>query len=352
MSLKNAAQIDKNFSMLKAVQREGLTYYNAENFDVYGVKRIDSVYRRMPYDAALAVSEKVAMISTECAGGRVRFATDSPYISIFVKYRSVAKVPNYSHTATMGFDLYSGQRYIGCFVPNMDAVESMEGVIDLEEIAFREYTLNFPVCSEINELYIGVKQGCKLEKAAMYSIQKPIVFYGSSTTQGACASRPGNTYENIISRAFDCDYVNLGFWGNAKGEQAMAEYIAGLKMSAFIYDYDYNTNNAEHLQVTHEKMFQIIRERNPKLPIIILSAPRYYLNEEMEKRLSIIKKTYQNAVDSGDKHVRFIAGKTMLEEVKDTALADNIHPGDSGFIAMASHIGAALKEMIGARNEN
>jgi precorrin-3B methylase len=57
-------------------------------------------------------------------------------------------------------------------------------------------------------------------------------------------------------------------------------------------------------------------------------------------------------VDSGDKHVRFIAGKTMLEEVKDTALADNIHPGDSGFVAMASHIGAALKEMIGARNEN
>ena len=347
MSLKNAAQIDKNFATSKAVGREGLTYYNAQNFDVYGVKRIDGVYRRMPYEAALAVSEKVAMISTECAGGRVRFATDSPYIAIFVKYRSVAKVPNYSLTATMGFDLYSGQRYIGCYVPNMDAVECMEGVIDLEEIAFREYTLNFPVCSEISELYIGVKQGCRLEKGAAYSIQKPIVFYGSSTTQGACASRPGNTYENIISRALDCDYVNLGFWGNAKGEKAMAEYIAELKMSAFVYDYDYNADNADDLQATHEKMFQIIRERNPKLPIIILSAPMYYLNDDMEKRLAIIQKTYQNAIEDGDKYVRFIAGKTMLEKVKDTALADNIHPGDSGFIAMASHIGAVLKEIVG-----
>ncbi|MBQ8429536.1 MAG: hypothetical protein IJX30_05530 [Clostridia bacterium] len=347
--LKNAAQIDKNFATPKAVERESLTYYNAENFDVYGVKKIDGVYRRMPYDAALAVSEKVVMISTECAGGRVRFATDSPYIAIFVKYRSVAKVPNYSYTATMGFDLYSMQRYIGCFVPNMGAVESMEGVIDLEEIAFREYTLNFPVCSEICELYIGVKQGCRLEKATAYSIQKPIVFYGSSTTQGACASRPGNTYENIISRALDCDYVNLGFWGNAKGEQAMAEYIAGLEMSAFVYDYDYNANNAKHLQATHENMFQIIRERNPKLPIIILSAPRYYLNDEMEKRLAIIQKTYQNAMESGDKYVRFISGKTMLEGVKDTALADNIHPGDGGFIVMASYIGEALKELIGAK---
>ena len=45
--------------------------------------------------------------------------------------------------------------------------------------------------------------------------------------------------------------------------------------------------------------------------------------------------------------MRFIAGKTMLEKVKDTALADNIHPGDSGFIAMASHIGAVLKEIVG-----
>ncbi len=348
MSLKNAAQIDKNFATPKAVQKDGLTYYNAENFDVYGVKRIDGVYRRMPYDAALAVGEKVALISSECAGGRVRFATDSPYIAIFVKYRSVAKVPNYSHTATMGFDLYSGQRYVGCFVPSMDTLDTFESVLDIEESSeLKEYTLNFPVCSEISELYIGLKQGCRIENASAYSIQKPVVFYGSSTTQGACASRPGNTYENIISRALDCDYINLGFWGNAKGEQAMAEYIAGLKMSAFVYDYDYNANNAEHLQATHEKMFQIIRERNPKLPIVILSAPRYYLNDEMEKRLSIIQNTYQNAIDSGDQYVCFISGKTMLEAVKDTALADNIHPGDSGFIAMASHIGAALKEMIG-----
>ncbi len=347
MSLKNAAQIDENFSTPKAVQREGLTYYNAESFDVYGVKRIDGVYRRMRYEDALAISEKVALISSECAGGRIRFATNSPYIAIFVKYRSVAKVPNYSYTATMGFDLYSGQRYVGCFVPNMDAVDTLESVIDLEgEIAFREYTLNFPVCSEISELYIGVQQGCRIEKASAYLIKKPIVFYGSSTTQGACASRPGNTYENIISRTLNCDYVNLGFGGNAKGEKAMAEYIAGLEMSAFVYDYDYNTNHADHLQATHEKMFQIIRERNPKLPIIILSAPRYYLNEEMEKRLSIIKNTYQNAIDAGDKYVCFISGKTMLEAVKDTALADNIHPGDTGFPSMAKLIGTALKEFL------
>ena len=126
----------------------------------------------------------------------------------------------------------------------------------------------------------------------------------------------------------------------------MAEYIAGLEMSAFVYDYDYNTDNVDHLQATHEKMFQIIRENNPDLPIVILSAPKYYLNREMEKRRSIIEQTYQNAVKAGDKRVRFISGKEMLEEVKDTALADNIHPGDTGFANMAKFILKVLREML------
>lgn len=347
MAIRDAAAIDKNFLISKTLGKEDLIYYNAENFDVYGVKRIDGVYRRMKYDDAKKISEAVALISSECAGGRIRFATDSPYVAIFVKYRSVAKVPNYSYTATLGFDLYSSERYIGCFVPALDTVDSFESVIDIEGNAeVREFTLNFPVCSEVSELYIGVKDGSKITKGAKYSVTKPIVFYGSSTTQGACASRPGNTYENIISRALDCDYLNLGFWGNAKGEENMAQYIAKLDMSAFVYDYDYNAPNGEHLETTHERMFKIIRESNPELPIVILSAPKYYLNEKDEKRLAIVENTYKNALASGDKHVCFISGKEMLERVKDSALADNIHPGDVGFTCMAEYIGNALKTLL------
>ncbi|MBQ7373686.1 MAG: hypothetical protein IJW64_03895 [Clostridia bacterium] len=351
MALKNAGEIDKNFLTSK-IARDGVIYYNADEFDVYGVKKIDGLYRRMKYSDAILVSEKVALISSECAGGRVRFATDSPFIAILVKYHSVAKVPNYSYTATMGFDLYSGKRYVGCFVPSMEAVESMEGVIDIDgEIEYREYTLNFPVCSEICEVYVGVKKGCKIEKASAYSIKKPVVFYGSSTTQGACASRPGNTYENIISRALDCDYLNLGFWGNARGEKTMAQYVSKLEMSAFVYDYDYNAPSAEHLQSTHEDMFKIIRKHNPQLPIVILSAPRFYLNADMDKRRRIVEQTYENALKAGDKCVRFISGREMLNGVQETALADNIHPNDVGFVNMAKAVEKNLRELFnkGAR---
>lgn len=347
MTIRNAQDIDKNFAIEKKIYRDEIIFRNAAELDVYGVEPIDGVYRRMKYDDAQAISKMVALISTESAGGRVRFATDSPYVAIYVEYKSCAKVPNYSLTATTGFDLYSGERYMGCYVPPLDTIENFESIIRFEDHAgMREYTLNFPVCSEVAELFIGVDEKCVITSASKYAIEKPIVFYGSSTTQGACASRPGNSYENMISRRLDCNYLNLAFWGNALGEAEMAEYIASLDMTAFVYDYDYNSPSAEHLEATHERMFKIIRERNPKLPIVIITAPRYYHDEEFKQRHDIIEKTYLNAVAQGDKAVRFISCRDIFKDVKDVALADNIHPGDIGFSKIAEHVGNALKELL------
>lgn len=345
--MSNIADLDKNFSIPSKIERDSLVYHNAEELSVHGVKLIDGIYRRMKYEDAITVSEKVSLISKNPAGGRVRFVTNSPYIAIYVKYTSPFLISNYSFTATAGFDLYSGKRYIGAYIPPIDTKDTFESVIDLEEeVRGMEYTINFPVCSEIKELYIGVKDGSILQKAKDYSIKKPVVFYGSSTTQGGCTSRPGNIYENIVSRALDCDYVNLGFGGNALGEESMAKYIANLEMSAFVYDYDYNAPTPEHLEATHEKMFKKVRDAQPNLPIIILTAPKYYLNSEDEKRVAIIEKTYQNAINNGDKNVKLIKGKDMLEPVKDVALADNIHPGDIGFNSIATFVITALKEFI------
>ncbi len=345
--MKSAGEIDKNFQIEKKVLRNDLVYYDATAFDVYGVQYADGLYRRMPDEYARTVSENVGIIAKECAGGRVRFATDSPFVAIFVKYAAVAKVPNYSFTATMGFDLYAGKRYIGAFVPALDTMDEYEGILDIRDLdGVQTYTLNLPICSQIQEIRIGVKAGSVITNAPKYTMQTPVVFYGSSVTQGACASRPGNTYENMLSRAFDCDYVNLGFWGNALGEERMAEYIAKMNASLFVYDYDYNAPNVEHLQATHEKMFKIIRAAQPNLPIIMLSAPICYPSKVDRERENVIKTTYENALAGGDKNVAFLSGAEMISSVADRALADNIHPADVGFAAIAEQIGEKMKQMI------
>lgn len=68
---------------------------------------------------------------------------------------------------------------------------------------------------------------------------------------------------------FDTDFINLGFSGNAKGEQEMTDYIKKLDMSVFVMDYDANAPTPEHLEATHKKMFKGIREVQPDLPIIL-----------------------------------------------------------------------------------
>ena len=348
MIARNAAGIDKNFDIASRINKDGLSFYDARELGLYGVKFIDGKYRRMKEEDAAAIGENILLISSETAGGRVKFATDSKKIAVFAEYASIVRVPNYSLSATMGFDIYSGERFVGVFVPPMDAESSYESVIELsdENAGMQEYTINFPICSEVTRLLIGVTSSSKILPGKKYKNETPIVFYGSSTTQGACASHPGNAYPPILSRALDTDIINLSFWGNAKGENSMAEYIAGLDMSALVLDYDYNAPSAEHLRATHENMFKIIRKKRPDLPIIILSAPKLYPTKKDFERIDLIKKTYENAVKCGDKQVYFLSGSEILAPVGDFALADNVHPGDVGFSAIANALIPILKNIL------
>ena len=172
------------------------------------------------------------------------------------------------------------------------------------------------------------------------------MYYGSSITQGGCASRPGNSYESIVSRRLDADYINLGFSGNAKGEPEIAEYISKLDMSCFVYDYDFNAPTVEHLINTHQKMYNVIREANPDLPIVLMSSPKYRLTDEGKQRLSVIRKTYEDAKANGDGNVYFIDGSTLMALAKYDGTVDDCHPNDLGFASMAKAVGDLLEKIM------
>ena len=153
------------------------------------------------------------------------------------------------------------------------------------------------------------------------------------------------SYQAIISRRFDYDYINLGFSGNAKAEDSIADYIKNLDMSLFVYDYDHNAPTVEHLANTHEKMFKAIREKHPLLPIIIMSRPKYYLTDEEKISRNIIETTYNNAVSAGDKNVYFIDGKALTRLCKDSGTVDNCHPTDFGFASMAKALSKVIADI-------
>ena len=300
----------------------------------------------MPAAVAKTVNEGVYILNTNTAGGRVRFRTNSSYVAISAKMENLGKMPHFALTGSVGFDIYADNVYRGTYKPPFEIEDGYESVVELGDSIEKEITINFPLYSDVKKLFIGLQKDADLAMPAPYRNIKPVVYYGSSITQGGCASRPGTAYQAIISRNLNVDYVNLGFSGSAKAEQSMAEYIKNLPMSVFVYDYDHNAPNTTHLSATHERMFKEIREQNPDLPIIILPRPKYCINKEEKKRVKIIKATYENAVNRGDKNVYFIDNKKLMKLCKNEGTVDNCHCTDLGFFSMADKVGKVIEKIL------
>ena len=117
-------------------------------------------------------------------------------------------------------------------------------------------------------------------------------------------------------------------------------------MSAFVYDYDHNAPDVEHLERTHEKMFLAIRKANPNLPIVMMSRPKIRLSEEEKQRISIIRRTYENALAAGDKNVYFIYGPDLMAVAKNNGTVDGAHLNDLGFFSMAMKVSEVLRTIF------
>ncbi len=351
-AMSNISKIDKNFIVDTQISKDDIKFYNVNEapFKVYGVHYTGDNFVRLPAEVAKTVNEGVFSLHNHTAGGRVRFKTDSPYIAINVKILNSGKRPHFALTGSTGFDLYGmfgeEERYIITFVPPFDVTGGYEMVKEMGNCGMREYTINFPLYSSVKELYIGLAEGARVEEAAPYRDMPPIVYYGSSITQGACASRPGSTYQAHITRRFRIDHINLGFAGSAKAEDEIIDYIKGLSMSCFVLDYDHNSPSAEHLSQTHEKMFKAVREAHPDIPIILMPKPIYYIPEGEKPRQEIIKATYKNALKAGDKNVYFIESNELMALCGNEGTVDGCHPTDLGFYSMAKAVERIMEKIF------
>ena len=342
--MNNMEKIDRNFAVT-APQGKDRAWLDIEQapFQVYGLMREDGRYVRLPCAVAEQVSEGVAFLNGNTAGGRVRFATDSPVIGVRAVMHSICKMPHFTLCGSAGFDLYEDTTeksvYRGTFMPPYEMEDGYESELFVGEGGLRRYTVCFPLYSGVKTLEIGLQNGCTLAAGKPYKPLDPIVYYGSSITQGGCASRPGNAYENILTRRLNADHINLGFSGSAKAEDAISDYIAQLKMSAFVYDYDHNAPTAEYLSETHEKMFRHFRAAQPTTPVILMCRPQPNPSEDDLRRLNIIERTYENARKRGDKNVHLInMHRAVADFCGDCATVDNCHPNDLGFMAMAKAV--------------
>ena len=280
----------------------------------------------------------------------LRFKTNSEKLVLRVENFDGGQMFHATPLMEYGFDIYKltdrGYRFIGATKPAFGNRTEYELEFNLPK-GDNELTVVFPLYGCVKSLEIGISEGASLEAHTPYKYEKPVVYYGSSITQGGCASRPGKAYQDIICRRFDYNYVNLGFSGSAKGEDAICEYMASLDMSAFVSDYD-NNSGIEQLRQNHFKLYSIIRAKHPNIPYIMVTKPDFkYTDDDFERR-SIVMESYIKARRSGDKNVYFVDGSDFFigdESFLDMTI-DTCHPTDDGFRRMADNIGEVMDKVF------
>ncbi len=354
IDIKSYTAEELEISSESIINCEGLKFYSfkSDPFRIYGLYDAQNPQRkrcvRMPEEVAERVSESVKNLNFNSAGGRVRFTTTSNYLALKMKKSPVEMGKNFSVAGRGGIDVYirrgavSEQIFIKTFIPTVDCSD-LEDILKLPR-GEKQITMNLPNYSGTTELFIGLEESSTLSVHPDYTVEKPVLYYGSSITQGGCASRPGMSYENIISRRLDVNYINLGFSGSAKAEDAIIDYMAGLDFSVFVCDYDHNAPSVEHLRNTHEKLYLKIREKHPDAPVIFVTKPDFWLKwGECERRRDIIYNTYINAKNRGE-NVIFIDGYSLFAgQNREDCTVDGCHPNDLGMFRMAEVIGKAVE---------
>jgi len=338
-----------------------LSWHDARHLDVEGKGWTDtkSFYDRLPARAEAVVREPVWNLSHDSAGMCVRFVTDANEIQARWELRSNSlAMPHMPATGVSGLDLYvkgtDGKwKWLAVGRPTQFPVNSVTLVKDIPE-GTREYLLYFPLYNGVSSVEIGVPKGSAFRKAAPYpEDRKPIVFYGTSITQGGCASRTGMVHTAILGRRLNYPVINLGFSGNGRMEPEMADLFAELDPSVYVLDCLPNMDG----QMVAERVAPFVRrlrEVHPETPILLVEDRTYSdaffvssrRQRNMENRREL-QRIYSRLKSEGVKHLHYLSGDRLLgDDLDNLATVDGSHPTDLGFMRQADAFYEALKPIL------
>lgn len=292
-------------------------------------------------------------LATRTTGARAAFRTDSQNVKIEMKLKTLEHDVGMSRFSCSSAAVYTGKgeslTFKGLAVPGFD--DMLGDITFTKDKSTEDVMIFFPRNEIVEDIIITLDDGAEIWAPTPYRYEKPVIFFGSSITEGGHASLVTNAYTALLSRWLDFEYYNFGLSGSCLGQLSIAEYICSLRPSVLVYDYDHNAFSAEYLEKTHEPFFKYVRDRIPELPVLFMSTPNYDYMPEADKRRAIIRKTYDNARADGDKNVYFIDGKDFFgDDERQFCTTDTVHPNDYGFHKMARVIEPVMKEILEKTN--
>lgn len=298
----------------------------------------------------------------ECtSGGRVRFKTDSTQLKLSINHgyatedNALLSMWHMPSTGKSGIELYLGSPDHMAFwlvtTPKKTSEPYIHTYFTDEPKQLREFTLYLPNYANLAELKIGVDPNAVIEKPTEYKTKKPIVYYGTSITQGGCASRSSHSFPAIISRRLNADFVNLGFSGAGRSEPIMAKLMAEIDASVYVVDPVANMT-PELMKERYEKFITILRQAKPNTPIILMTRLKcsYDINpnssDDYKKLHEPLYATYEKFKEQGDKNIYVFDTGALIEPGGDHPTVDGLHLTDRGFYMVADKLSPLIEKIL------
>ncbi|WP_337174173.1 SGNH/GDSL hydrolase family protein [Paludisphaera sp.] len=344
---------------------EAVSWRDARTLTLEG-RAWDEPALKAPFDRLPAKAEGVARppvwgLSRDSAGIAVRFVTDAPEIHArWTLNKDRLAMPHMPATGVSGLDLYARDadgawRWAGVGQPTEQT--NTRALVKGMDPGRREYLLYFPLYNGLSTVEIGIPSGASIEPGPPRepASAKSVVFYGTSITQGGCASRPGMVHTAILGRRLDRPVVNLGFSGNGTMDQSISDLLVEIDAALYVVDCLPNMG-ADMVAERTIPLVRTIRAARPDVPIL-LAEDRAYTDgrflESQRRRNSTsraaLRDAYEKLVAEGVTGLYYLEGNAQLGDDGEGTV-DGSHPTDLGFVRMADAFEPVIREALRGSN--
>lgn len=336
---------------------DSLKFYNALEFVVIGKFHHENNYNRFPETYQNKLRPEVWQLSLNAAGIAIRFRSNARSISIRWILKENLSLPHMAATGVKGLDLYAtsnGQwQFVQTAKPKDKSTEY--SLFELGEPIYREYLLNLPLYDGVDSLFIGVNQDADLTapKDAYLLHKKPVVYYGSSIAQGACASRPGMAFTNILERKMDRVFINMGFSGNGTFDASVGEGMCETDAALYVIDCNPNTGS-RFIYDSAVSLVKQLKQCKPGVPVLLVENFLFENNyfkpdarkEEIKKQQEL-KRAYNKLIQLGISNLYYLEGKSLIGDDHEGTV-DGVHPTDGGMMRMSEALLPRIKKILAA----
>lgn len=322
-----------------------LAWYDAQQLTIEGKGWPDTerFFERLPARAKGQVTDAVWGLSKRTAGLAVRFATDSKTLAAI--WDGGGAMNHMAATGNSGLDLYVKRdgrwvfRAVGRPQPQRTTATLATGLSG----AMTEYLLYLPLYADVTELRFGVDADAHLLRlpARPAASAKPLVFYGTSITQGGCAARAGMCHPAILGRRLNREVINLGFSGSGKMEPEMAALLGELDAAIFVLECLPNMTT-EMVRERVRPFVRTLRAARPTTPILLVENPLPAADSAGNRAL---RAAYADLVQEGLTRLQYLPGEPQLAG-DENGTVDGVHPTDLGFVRIADAYEPILRAIL------